>query len=537
MATLDIETAKSSRQIELTDLPVEIQRLIARQLVGPGSLWAPRYEDAPSYNEGRLRRKLVEYYGDSTSGSEDLLNWSTCSRHFRESLVPEVFKTIVLRSTPKSMASVRALQNSVIWSHVQELRFAGTWGRVQVSRDPSKWEGAQNKDQYIAQKIQRDMEELAAILENLPPNLSTLSLDFPQGWDFSYMTLVSGGKPWIRIEGGGAVRYDVDRYRALVKRVLSAVSKNDISSKSIFQIKILGLIPMDFSRQLEDELAIFLRNVTSFTLGLCHYSGAHPWFPHDDRGTEYNANTLTAFHSCSSNLRRVYLDHLYRATSLHVLADVSWPLGLEPIHGYNVSIATPFSLPNDPQIMANLSTVFFNQLIVSWDLIDFLVLHSKTLESVELVECFAWVTERQEEDPTHTEAEGLPPRWTHLFEALVLAKPSRLCSFVIRKPCQPFKELIRSPYPDERSIEHEQIHAIMESQTEELNSFTSHRHREHAERRFQMLLPYYKICSMTGAREPAWRSNTRDFIAGHDHNSWLRLVEIMENNLARTLEL
>lgn len=521
--------SQSLGRLRLIDLPSDVFQLIIELLLPDDFLFTPYYDDELYDNlvSSGLDKKCTEYYGTTLQRkveyAQGLLNLSCTCRHLRIIAAPWVFRSVILRNSPKSMASIEALSRSSYWTQIQQLIFvsapergpkswnSGGGGQQQQGAEESLGEIDSN-DSRMEENVERDMkvamEKLAAILSQLPPNLNSLTLDFPRSWDNE------GQDDYLEsshLDDQKASGY----YPTMYKTVMNAVAENDFSTKSKFELNLYNISPHDCPAYETDSWRCFLKEVTSFTLGLCHY----------DNGAGWNMNRMLCVNDFCPSIGQFFWDHLERTNTIKLFCDNSWPLG--ECEGLINDL--PISLPNtsDGLKLSYLTHVSFAETFICYELIDFLVAHCRTLESIDLRDCYA------------SDGAERSPHWSTLFKRLVEATPSpkSLCRVSVSNPKKELKDLI--PFDDKYSQDEcRELEDILSRQeTQETIELQKGASLEGTKRRNRIVYPYCYIDDKYGMIFDEEEVNLERFLEGADHKEWLKLADLMEANIRRKTDV
>lgn len=529
----------SRYRLGLVDLPGDIHKLIIHELSTREPLFAPQYGVAPegsdyTDNYGNLTDKSREYHGEWTdcdeAGAMGLLNWSMTCRRFRQLIAPVLYKTTVLRPTDRSLQSVRYLSQSFQWTHVSNLTYAGIWDTEDDLDSAEDWEG--DTDEEIEANIKSTkwvtvhMETLTQILSNLPPNLKTLTLDFPQAWsvqDYDEENLQESHFYDPGSEDELRQLEKTDRYRAQLKTVLTAIGAASniasLATKPFLELRLLNITPIKTTAYSSAKFKGFLNHVTKFELGLCHYT--------NNMGRGMNS-LLPGPSLFAERLSKFFVNHLNKCTDFALCADKTWPLGLAPGHRH-----MKLSLPRTAERLAKIEKLHLTHCCIDHTVIEFLTSHLATLTSITLTDCFA--------NGSQSSSRVInAPMWYDLFDRIVSAdSPSafHLVYFSVTNPSSKLSDLIVNGYPESLEAEQKQVRhdlelqraaEVMRSQKDERRGLTDHKPASR-----KRVYSHIGLNDEYGDIFQDAERNVRRFLAGKDHKGWLKLVALMEENMRR----
>ena len=177
----------------------------------------PRYDadgrSVPS-RDSRIRNRERE-------SQTNILNWSCTSKYFRVLLASYVFKSVILRNTAKSGASLDAVaEHPELGKYVREVRFIG-YAPGDVRREDPAFGDTEH---VLPQSV-------ADLLSNLSRfrNLETLSVEFDYNFSDYGEWWEEGINPADEVEDLEEVRQKEgeEAWRALMLKVWEAICLND----------------------------------------------------------------------------------------------------------------------------------------------------------------------------------------------------------------------------------------------------------------------------------------------------------------------
>lgn len=489
------------QQMNLIDLPNDVLQLIVQSLtVEP--LFTPRCTiDDFGRNAGLIEynAKCKKYYGAQEDShdqcAQGLVSWSASSKRFRRFLSPYLFKTVVLRDTPRSIASMKYLSTKTCWNYIQHFIFATIYNTSKLKKDDSEGDDG-NEDK--ADDADDTIDDLSTILSHLPPNLQSLILDLPEGsdnrWEGSFL------EPYPPNSDS-----EIPLYRLALRSILNSISVNDVSKKPSFHLKLYNICPYHSIAFHSNSWKIFLSNVTSFTLYLKHYDNSLCW----------NMNMHLRAADLAPDVGKYFFDSLERVQSFNLYCDLlcgpdELMQPLEP----------PF--PSN-RIWRDLRHVSFKETFICTRTVEFLQAHLDTIETIELVDCFA---------PKVDDIEGNRcESWQSFFKCLADAEPPRLHSMRIHYIYRNEDDLLRSyGQSAEEQQRKEEARKILRQQEEDLKQMEDEIERARVEERQKKLLAYYDEDDTSGVVAEGEEMIVSKFLNGKDHEEWLRLVDVMQEN-------
>lgn len=517
--------------MRLLDLPADVHENIADQLLlnVPEPLFPPIYSkdgDSDHGDEGNLKIKCAENYGqrdgEQRGCAQALLSWISSCRYFRKLFSGRFFRCVVLRSRPKSVASVKTVRNTEHWNQIQSFVFAATEheyeenGEIRKGQFPSPNDdecAASHRDESGKYSLEAEMSELHEILSSLPPNLTSVTLDFPNGWRYEWGVDIAEQTMFYEdIRGEKGLRYC-----GQLRTAIDAVSLNNIRLKPMFELKLLSVPTLYCAAYEIEAFHQFLSHVTSFTLALCHWDNGAGWNMNVYGGGDGDAAKL------GERLSQFFLNHLRSVETLCIYADESWPLGDGAVERNTVEVDLP-----EATCMPRLKHVSFKQFFVCSQLEEFLLRYLDNLQSISLINCFA-----SGED---LEAE---PNWESFIASVANAHPRNLWQLEINNEGKTPEDLFggRSDAPldkqddDEEAVATRNVWNILDEQKAEIQALCkSEMDLAHVRRRQRQSLAHVTVDDKYGMIFDSEESNVSVFLEGATHKQWLRVVNIMEAN-------
>lgn len=209
---------------------------------------------------------------------------------------------------------------------------------------------------------------------------------------------------------------------------------------------------------------------------------------------EYTSSVTDEYPKLTGKLDEYFFNHLAKLTTLSIKAPRAAPLGLEGLNH------APLTLRADQ--MPLLTTLYLDYIFASPELIDFLVSHKNTLETLTLRNCY---TSLNYDCIGHFAHDGIC--WSKFFTSLSAACPARLHGF----------ELAGSDLllPRKREFDNkvgELVRAILQQESE------------------KTLFPYASLDEDTRQLFYDAKETFKVFLKGEDQRSWDRLIGLMEEN-------
>lgn len=428
---------------------------------------------------------------DQTGDRASLRSWSCTCSFYRFLLAPYVSKRITLRNYERNAASVLALANCRYGAYAEELHYTAE-GECTDDEDWKYWTGETRGEFENPEAITGPEEVFPAtahtVLSNLQhfPRLQTLSIEFPVNFKYGewscYWQMFDEEETEEEIE----LAEKHDGFRALMAKTYDALAQND--KPSVKTLEIRKLYPLEVSTFRSDAFHKFLGTLQRFDLSL--FGG--------DNGAGWCINCSNGYLEFVFKLDAYFFDHLSNVTEFKLRADDTGPLGLRGNRHADLVLR--------PDQMPLLKSVVLENIFVCPELIDFLVGHSKTLESVSLHNCYAGINGEAEN--------GIP--WEDLFTALSEAKPQKLHHLDVL-PLDP-------PYVDTNS------HADLD-ETAGVHQCRMMLDQDPRRRMFA-----YKILDdKYGMLFDDEDQNQESFLGGDDQKAYDKLMHLVEANASRGL--
>lgn len=205
-------------------------------------------------------------------------------------------------------------------------------------------------------------------------------------------------------------------------------------------------------------------------------------------------NTLDAYLTFLGNLGTYFFDHLSNATSISLKTSEYGPIGLEGLRH------SPFSIKANSVPL--LKSASFDYVFIDPPLVDFVVQHSSTLESISFNYCMGGV-DGLSENGIH---------WHNLFTALIKANPKKLRHFeILPLEVEGVGEVNANQYGD---LEHAKKAAKIMKEDESRRAF-----------------PYKTLDDKYGMLFDDEDINLEAFLEGKDQRGFDELMEIVKKNI------
>ncbi|PGH08819.1 hypothetical protein AJ79_05823, partial [Helicocarpus griseus UAMH5409] len=362
----------------------------------------------------------------------------TCSFYYA-TLIPYTFKRLVLYNDETSAASImHCLNDNSKWhyaEHVKELYFTNKYeelledalkrGLPQLGdKDYDSIEGLDQVCQLPTKAIQ-----ILANLTRYFPNLETLTvewrLEYENNWWYEGYFFVENENDIPDLEAKHP-------WRALMRNVYNAIGQNTCCPSSCSSSQIPGEAnsasnppcPISPLKSLE-IINLPANSVSSFFPSSDATNNFHRLLNHLDAfkislmveeypGDHWLSN-VDQFQYFCSRLDAYFFDHLHAATTVSVTS-LCGALGTDGFEGSSNHSYCPFQL--FPAHVPKLKQLELNNCCITGAVREFLVAHAKTLEKVELVDC--WCDYRES--------------WGQLFSELADAGADRLVEFTMQFP-------------------------------------------------------------------------------------------------------
>jgi hypothetical protein len=300
--------------------------------------------------------------------SQELLSLSRVCRVLRGLVLPFMLKTITLLNEEKSGSSVLAILNSPYREHIQHVHYIG------VMPMP---EAAMTRSQPVKQPSAEDLpESVEQVLSNLGklPNLERTVVDFRCGkndeddsefYEHSFEDFDDPEDDNDILEEEKAVAY-----RSLMERSYRALACNP--SSTIKHLELKNVSAKKCSAWNLPEFLSLLEGLTSFTMSL---RGG-------ENGAGWHINMAQGYLDFIEDLDDCFFQHLSNVKNFEFAASEDSPPGIPD--GLNNA-----ALRLLEEHMPQLQNLTLQHVFISSDLAAFVTAHGKTLESVQLTECYS----------------------------------------------------------------------------------------------------------------------------------------------------
>lgn len=361
----------------LSNLPTELHLLISKKL--------HRDEEVAADPKDGKKNEPVQI-------QRDLISWSSTCSYFRTLLAPDIFEAIRLVNDEYSGSSLDALARSPHNVHVKALHFVGS-----ALGDAHGEEAAfSNVDAILPLSV-------SAVLGNLQqfPHLDRLSIRFDFNFhiqdeciDAGVMGVDAGPKALKQVLEAEAST----GWRALMSKTCSAVARN--KSPRIKRLEIRQLVWKTSPPLGRRSFRRYLGHCEHFSLAI---HGAEA-MDQDERANMTKQDPALK--------RKYFFDHLAHVTTLSIKTPKEGPLGLTGEGGRNGY--TPLALQGGQ--MPQPTILHLDYVLVSPELIDFLLSHQDTLEKLMMWNCYVFFR--------HSTSIGV--QWSPLFFTFIFGTPRRL---------------------------------------------------------------------------------------------------------------
>ena len=358
------------------------------------------------------------------------------------------------------------------------------------------FEGNAPGDEHVDEEAYRDTEGILPasvnkILSDLSffPNLGLVSIEFPfhfadsKEWDEGLdVTQEEESDEEVKSEEGKIA------WRAFMAKTYEALGRN--KKCNLKAIEIRQLSPKKVSTFKSPFFHKFLSQLKHFYLSV--YG--------EDNGAGWKINRHCYSTALMGKLGICFLDHLTFVTNFVLKAPAEGPLGIEE------ASETPLKLR--PRHMPCLRILHLEYILIGQELIDFLVGHTKPLESLSMRNCAAIVS--YVDNPIH---------WKTLFDALHVANFENLRSLSVapdRVPQTVGEVLNKEEEDSEVSDEVKEERQILERDPK------------------RRLFAYVTIDDKYGAMDEDEEENVEAFRRGEDQTSYEKLMSIIEANVERS---
>lgn len=441
----------------LLNLPAELQLKIIGKLL--------QDEDASTHI--KTHRKDEDYQSDKQDEPiqiyHHLIKWSCTCYYFRTLLAPTIFRSTKLVNDEKSGSSLNTIAMSLHNIHVRELHFIGS----APAFDKTDFEEVllPNTEEILPSSVEMLLSDLQRF-----PNLEKLSIKFDNEpamedwWDIRQPSEESSA------------------WRALIFKTYSALIQNKSPHFEHLEIRQLFWL----------KVSLFSHIVFHDFLG--HFEQLSLSIYGQSLDEEYTSSVADEYPKLMGKLEEYFFNHLAKLTTLSIKAPRAAPLGLEGLNHAPLTLRA-YQMPL-------LTTLYLDYIFASPELINFLVSHKNTLETLTLRNCYASLNYDCIGHFTH---DGIC--WSKFFTSLSSACPARLHRFEIAG-----SDL---PLPRKREFDNEGgelVRAILRQDPGKI------------------LFPYASLDEDTGRLFYDAKETFEAFLKGEDQRSWDRLIGLMEEN-------
>jgi hypothetical protein len=350
-----------------------------------------------------LKLNIIENFDlNSTSfipaPSQELLSLSRVCKVLRSLVLPFILKTITLLNEEKSGSSVLAILNSPYREHIQHVHYIG------VMPMP---EAAMTRSEPVKQPSAKDLpESVEQVLSNLGrlPNLERTVVDFrcAKNEEDDSEIYESTFEDFDNPEDDDKILEEEKTvaYRSLMERSYRALACNPASTIKNFELK--NVSAKKCSAWNLPEFLSLLEGLTTFTMSL---RGG-------ENGAGWHINMNQGYLDFIEDLDDCFFQHLSNVKNLDFAASEDSPPGIPD--GLNNA-----ALRLREEHMPQLQNLSLHHVFISNDLAAFITAHGKTLESVQLTECYSGCGSENE------------PSWSQFFCSIASKDMKSLHTFDI----------------------------------------------------------------------------------------------------------
>ncbi|KAF5866531.1 hypothetical protein ETB97_011416 [Aspergillus alliaceus] len=401
----------------------------------------------------------------------DLISLSSTSTWFRNLLAPRIFATLYLRNTTKSALSIKSIANGSFSGCVKELRYVGIC----------------EPDQRMLPLEEVYPPEVDNVLSSLVrfKGLEKLSIEFPFDYEELYdyfqddfnESLEAAATEERRNAWHGLMAAS---FRAIVSGYRSQCHPGDLVPRSL-SIHDLNIVALSVFSM--DEFHNALSRLKNFDMSLKRW----------DNGVGWMLNTQSIFQGLPDYLGPWFFHHLSSVEEFSFDPRDSASLG-------NAGQAYCDDIGLRNASMPMLRKLTLTNIIICFELRDFLIRHLDTLESILLQHCYAYKARQ---------GEGWLS-WSEIFSALAQESPSRLTSFQLSCADQDELLYLEDNYADPNLVE--QVRWKLEVEPD------------------VRVFPYCDVSDKYGARYHDSEANQTAFLQGNDDRSYRNLMAIVDSN-------
>ncbi|KAL6702456.1 hypothetical protein ACN47E_001847 [Coniothyrium glycines] len=414
----------------------------------------------------------------------DLLSLSLVDKSLRALVLPNLFCDVTLVNDEKCGSSVKAILTGAAAGLVKNLHYIGIKSITLDFETPIS-----NDDDSTEEPSSALPDSVAYVLSNLSrlPNLEKLTVEFrvanTEEEDqeqyreifYDYFDDLDTGDDTIELERQ-------ESFRLLVKHLYASIARNPPST--IKHLELKNTIAKECSVWHTSGFQAILQNLVSFTLSI---RGG-------DMGAESGVNVLQGYQDFVRHTNVYFFRHVHRLENLSFSASADGLCGLSGV----AHIPLPLQIGD----MANLRNLQLRHVFISIHLVDFLIAHGESLQSIELHNASSGLGCELAQDAIS---------WTEFFSAMATNECKALRSLIVDSALEKLK-------PDAYDSE------IYQEET----AIRAHDLRQKFPGR--RMFDYAELDMKYGTLYPNDREAFPRFVQGDDHRAWEQLMQVIAGN-------
>jgi hypothetical protein len=233
--------------------------------------------------------------------NKDLLNLSCTCHSFREVLIPEIFKSIILRNDEKSGASVQAIAEGEYAHHVKELQYQGKHAIPECEfEEDAEYDKLDDKarNDLLPSNVRTILSDLSCF-----PKLERLIVEFPFGnGQKDPENGLYDDNEWIYSFYNFDTEEDIEKvreyeqtygWRAIMAKSFDAIVQN--KSSTIRSLELRGTVSKEVSTWSTQEFRDLLEPLEEFKLSIRGNDNGAGWVCIHPLINQYFMLTVTAY--------------------------------------------------------------------------------------------------------------------------------------------------------------------------------------------------------------------------------------------------
>ncbi|ORY17064.1 hypothetical protein BCR34DRAFT_597156 [Clohesyomyces aquaticus] len=403
-----------------------------------------------------------------------LLNLSCTCKLLRILCAPYVFKWLVLADNEKSATSIQAVGKNIAYAEcVRSLRF-----KTNAGANTSRWRVPSEDDP------KKDLTPcVESVLGGLKvfPNLEHLGIRLlvdTSDWEMYPDSDEDDWDDWACVKAAEAN----EPWRALMQRTYAAIARNH-DHGALKHLEIVDMVAKPVSSWEGDGFKELLQKLESFTVSLMG----------GDNGAGWCMNTNEWYTTNVGRFCGLFLGNMPNLKHLSLTASEEGPVGLEGFRHVPLPLET---------LTAPLQSLILTHNFVSASLAEFIARQGRTLERIQLKECYSGANCSLAENAI---------TWTGFFGIVARAAPPALVSFEV----SPIQVMLDMEYSHMNKEEGVRVMKALQQDPE------------------KHLFAYNTLDDKYGMLFQDDETMIQSYDRGEDQAAFDRLMEVVRGNVAR----